>query len=126
MRGGMHVLVFENLKVCDAFDHRGRVCSTSRHHEGDEFLAVCVFFFLPGLGARCITVCEYNKGARHLARNPVRASNSKHIDIGHHFLPELVFKGEFAVVAVESEEQHADFLTKALAGTIFRFITGIL
>ena len=76
---------------------------------------------LPGLGSACITVFADNKGASHLAHNPVCASNSKHIDIGHHFLRELVFRGEFDIVAVESEQQHADFLMKALAGPDFRF-----
>ena len=81
---------------------------------------------MPGLGSAYITVFEDNKGTRHLAHNPVCASNSKHIDIiRHHFLRELVFRGEFDIAALESEQQHADFLTKALAGPVFRF-TGIL
>ena len=85
------------------------------------FLRYVWSFILPGLGSACITVFEDNKGARHLAHNPVCASNSKHIDFRHHFLRELVFRGEFDIVAVESEQQHADFLTKALAGPVFRF-----
>ena len=78
-------------------------------------------FISPGVGSAFITVFEDNKGARHLAHNPVCASHSKHIDIRHHFLRELVFRGEFDIVDVESEQQHADFLTKALAGPVFRF-----
>ena len=50
------------------------------------FLQYVWSFTLPGLGSACITVFEDNKGARHLAHNPVCASNSKHIDIRHHFL----------------------------------------
>ena len=84
------------------------------------FLRYVWSFILPGLGPACITILE-DKGASHLAHNPVCASNSKHIDIRHHFLRELVFRGEFHIVAVESERQHADFLTKALAGPVFRF-----
>ena len=45
------------------------------------------------LGSACITVFEDMRGARHLAHNPVCASNSKHIDVRHHFLRELVLKG---------------------------------
>ena len=78
-------------------------------------------FILPGLGSACITVFEDNKGVRHLDHNPVCASNSKHIDIRHRFLRELVFSGEFDIVAVESEQQHANFFTKALAGPGFGF-----
>ena len=80
---------------------------------------MCVI--LPGLGSAYITVFEDIKGARHLAHNPVCASNSKHIDIKHHSLRELAFRGEFDIVAVESERQHDDFLTKALARPVFRF-----
>ena len=85
------------------------------------FLRYVWSFTLPGLGSVCIMVFEDNKGARRLVHNPVCASNSKHIDVRHHFLRELVFRGEFDIVAVESEQQHADFLTKALAGPVFRF-----
>ena len=85
------------------------------------FLRYLWRFFSPGLCSACITVFEDNKWARHLAHNPVCASNSKNIDNRHHFLLELVFRGEFDIVVVESEQQHADFLTKALAGPVFRF-----
>ena len=115
------MLVFEDSKVRDAFDHRSRVRSTGRHHYGGDFLAVRVKFYLPGLGSACITVFEDNKGARDRAHNPVCAWNSKHIDIMHHFFRKLGFRGEFDIVAVASEQQHANFLTKALADSAFRF-----
>ena len=51
----------------------------------------------PGFGATCLTVFEDNEGARHLAQSPVRTSNSKHIDVRHHFLRELIFRGEFII-----------------------------
>ena len=44
----------------------------------------------PGFGATYMTVLADNEGARHLARNPVCTSSSKHIDVRHHFLRELV------------------------------------
>ena len=53
-------------------------------------------------------------GAIHLAKNPATTPNSKHIDIRHHFIRERVANGEFKVVYIPSEEQHADFLTKPL------------
>ena len=89
--------------------------------KGVIFFRYAWSFILPGLGSACITVFEDNKGARHLAHNLVCALNSKHIDIRHHYLKELLFRGEFEIVAVESEQQHADFSTKALAGKVFRF-----
>ena len=78
-------------------------------------------FLLPDFGDPCIQVFEDNSGAIQLGVNPVTNSNSKHIDVRHHFLRELVEKGEFEISHVESEYQHADFLTKPLCKDAFRF-----
>ena len=72
-----------------------------------------------GVGATCMTVFEDNEGTRHLLQNPVCTSRSKHIDVRHHFLRELVFRDGVAITYVESEEQHADYLTKPLANVAF-------
>ena len=55
-------------------------------------------------------VFEDDNGAIHMGANTVTNSNSKHIDVGHHFLRELVEKGDFAISHVQSKLQHADFL----------------
>ena len=55
----------------------------------------------------------------NLLLNPVSNANSKHIDVRHHFLRELVHQGDISVVHVPSEYQHADILTKALAFYLF-------
>lgn len=78
-------------------------------------------FLLPDFGDPCIQVFEDNKGAIQIAVNPVTNSNSKHIDVRHHFLRELVEKGEFEITHVRSEYEHADFLTKPLPKDAFRF-----
>ena len=78
-------------------------------------------FLLPDFGDPCIRVFEDNKGAIQMAVNPVTTSNSKHIDVRHHFLREHVENGEFEISHVESKYQHADFLTKPLAKDAFRF-----
>ena len=70
-------------------------------------------FIFRGL-VRCALRFEDNEGAKHLAQNPKCTSNSKHIDVRHHFLRELIFKGKFIIAHVETDEQHADFLTKPL------------
>ena len=46
-------------------------------------------------------------------------SNSKHIDVRHHFLRGLVRQGDISVNNVSSEYQHADILTKVLASDLF-------
>ncbi|CAN0504724.1 unnamed protein product [Laminaria digitata] len=69
----------------------------------------------------CIPVFEDNEGAVQLAQNPSTNSNSKHIDVRHHFLRELVGRKEIAITHVRSALQHADFLTKAITQDFFEF-----
>ena len=63
----------------------------------------------------CFPFFEDNQGAVQLSQNPVSNSNSKHIDVRHHFLRELVRLGDITASHVPSEYQHTDILTKALA-----------
>ncbi|CAB1113202.1 unnamed protein product [Ectocarpus sp. CCAP 1310/34] len=49
-----------------------------------------------------------------IAKHPISNSNSKHIDVRHHFLRQLVDEKEVEIIHVASKYQHADFLTKAL------------
>ncbi|CAB1109720.1 unnamed protein product [Ectocarpus sp. CCAP 1310/34] len=78
-------------------------------------------FMLPEAGMPCIPVFEDNPGAIQLAQNPISNSNSKHIDVRHHFIRELVDMKEISIFHVESAYQHADFLTKALHAGDFEF-----
>ena len=71
-------------------------------------------FIFPDGDVGCTTVYEDNVGALHLASNPATTPNSKHIDIRHHFIRERVANGEFRVVHVRSDLQHANFLIKPL------------
>ena len=76
-------------------------------------------FMLPGKGMPCFPIIEDNQGAVQLLQNPVSNSDSKHIDVCHHFLRELVCQRDISVSRVPSEYQHADILTKALAFDVF-------
>ena len=69
----------------------------------------------------CFPVFEDNQGAVQLAQNLVTNSNSKHIDVCHHFLQELFRQRDIKVVKVPYEFQHADILTNALAYDLFAF-----
>ena len=86
-------------------------------------------FMIPGKGMPCFPVFEDNRGALQLSKNTVSNSNSKHIDVRHHFLRELVRQGDIVVNHVSSEYQHADILTKVLAFDLFaihpRFLTNL-
>ena len=83
------------------------------------FLRQVWHFMIPGKGMPCFPVFEDNQGALQLSKNPVSNSNSKHIDVRHHFLRELVRQGDIIVNHVPSEHQHADILTKVLAFDLF-------
>ena len=78
-------------------------------------------FMLPSKVVPCFPVFEDNQSAVQLAQNTVTNSSSKHIDVRHHFLRELVRQRDIRVVQVPSEFQHADILTKALAFDFFAF-----
>ena len=78
-------------------------------------------FMLPQAGMPCIPMYEDNAGSIQIANNPVSNSNSKHIDVRHHFLRELVDRKEMEIIHVPSKYQHADFLTKALPEDLFVF-----
>ena len=70
-------------------------------------------FMLPGKRMSCFPIFEDNQGAVTLSQNPVSNSNSKHNDVRHHFLRELVRQGDISVKHIPSEYQHANILTKA-------------
>ena len=74
-------------------------------------------------------VFEDNQGALQISKNSVSSSNSKYINVRHHFLRELVRQGDIIVNHVPSEYQQADTLTKVLAFDLFaihrRFLTNL-
>ena len=60
-----------------------------------------------------------NVSAVALTKNPVMHGRTKHIEIKHHFIRELVAEGEIKLEVCKSEDQLADILTKALSPTKF-------
>jgi len=83
-------------------------------------------FMLPRVGMPCIPLFEDNEGAIQIAKHPISNSNSKHIDVRHHFLRELVERKEIEIIHVASQYQLADFLTKALPEREFEVHRGIV
>ena len=114
----MCVLAFENPKITLSTTEAEYVALASTIKEA-MFLRHMWSFIFPGFGTMCITVFKDNEGAKNLAQNPVCTSNSKHIDVRRHFLPEFICKGEFVITSVESDDKHADVLTKPPDYTAF-------
>ena len=55
-----------------------------------------------------------NHGAIKLAQNPITHSRSKHIDIKHHFVRDLVEREVIQLQYIPTDQNIADILTKAL------------
>ena len=76
---------------------------------------------LPDVGMQCIPAFANNEGAVSLAQNPITICNSKHIDVRHHFLRELVERKDTSVIYAVSTFQHAGFFTTTIAQFVFEF-----
>lgn len=68
--------------------------------------------------ARPTLYCD-NQSAIKLIRNPEFHQRTKHIDIRYHFIREKYFEGIFEPKYIETENQKADLMTKALAADKF-------
>jgi hypothetical protein len=60
-----------------------------------------------------------NTSAINISKNPVQHSQTKHIDIRHHFLRDLVESEVVFLSFIPTENQLADILTKPLYGSRF-------
>ncbi|CAL8138375.1 unnamed protein product [Prunus armeniaca] len=67
-----------------------------------------------GLAQSCFLIYCDNMSAIDISKNPVQHSRTKHIDIRHHFIRDLVEDKILTLEFVPSEKQLADILTKAL------------
>ena len=67
-----------------------------------------------------------NLSAINISKNPIQHSRTKHIDIRHHFIRELVEEKIIALEHVTTEMQLADIFTKALDANQFEFLRGKL
>jgi hypothetical protein len=60
------------------------------------------------------TVHDDNEGAGKLANNPMASNRTKHIDIKHHYIRELVDAKTVAVISVGTSSMLAHGMTKVL------------
>ena len=64
-------------------------------------------------------IFEDNIAAEKLSKNNIQHGRTKHIDIKHHFIREVVQSKQIEIKHIASSEMLADILTKALAFPIF-------
>ena len=61
-----------------------------------------------------LTVFCDNTSAINISKNLVQHSRTKHIDIRHHFIRDLVERKTMSLEYIDTEKQLADIFTKAL------------
>lgn len=74
--------------------------------------------FIKGLGFELpstLKIFNDNNGARKLAENPVFHARTKHIDVRHHFIREVLDSGILKIEYTPTEIMPADILTKGLS-----------
>jgi len=67
-----------------------------------------------------------NLSAINISKNPIQHSRTKHIDIRHHFITDLVEEKVMTLEYVDTEEQLADIFTEALDAKQFEKLRGKL
>ena len=124
-RGACFVALQDSDVYDDSLDYSGGVCDYVGQGEG-YFVFEAGLVFHVAEGMPCIVMYEDNEGAILVAKHPISNSNSKHSDVKHHFLRELVERKEIEIIHVASQYQHTDFLTKALPEREFECHRGIV
>lgn len=75
-----------------------------------------------GLSQGVMTVFCDNTSAINISKNPVQHSRTKHIDIRHHFIRDLVEDGVVALEFIPTQDQKADIFTKPLDSLRFEYL----
>lgn len=59
------------------------------------------------------------RGATELTQDPMTTSDSKRIDLRHHYIRELVARNDISIIHSVSDFQHADFPELGVAEGVF-------
>jgi hypothetical protein len=97
------------------------LCSASK-----DAIALAGLLSFLGFEQGPVTLFEDNAAAIRLASDPAACKRTKHIDVQYHFVREQVQAGRIGVVAVSTQLQHADVLTKALHAPKHHFHTAAI
>ncbi|CAM8947776.1 unnamed protein product [Rhodiola kirilowii] len=79
-----------------------------------------------GLDQNTMTLYCDNMSAISISKDPVQHSRTKHIDIRHHFIRELVEDKVISLIHMPTEKQLADILTKPLDAERFETLRSAL
>ena len=75
-----------------------------------------------GIRQKYLTIYCDNTSAINISKNPVQHSRTKHIEIQHHFIWELVEDGTLTLEFIHIDDQKTDLFTKPLDSKQFEFL----
>ena len=75
-----------------------------------------------GICQKHLTIYCDNTNAINISKNQVQHSKTKHIEIRHHFIRELVEDGTLTLEFIHTDDQKADLFTKPLDSKRFEFL----
>ena len=75
-----------------------------------------------GICQEHLTIYCDNTSAINISKNPVQHSRTKHIEIRHHFIRELVEDGTLTLEFIHTDDQKGDLFTKPLDSKRFEFL----
>ena len=75
-----------------------------------------------GIRQEHLTIYCNNTSAINISKNPIQHSRTKHIEIWHHFIRELVEDGTFTFEFIHTDDLKADLFTKPLDSKRFEFL----
>ena len=75
-----------------------------------------------GIRQKYLTIYCDNTSAINISKNPVQHSRTKHIEIQHHFIWELVEDGTLTLEFIHIDDQKTDLFTKPLDSKHFEFL----
>lgn len=86
-----------------------------------QLLWIKQMLFEYGINQESLVLYYYNMCAINISKNPMQHIQTKHIDIRHHFIRELVETEVITLEHVHSSVQLADILIWELLGLCFRY-----
>ena len=75
-----------------------------------------------GICQEHLTIYCDNTSAINISKNPIQYSRTKHIEIRHHFIKELIKDGTLTLEFIHTDDQKADSFTKSLDNKQFEFL----
>ena len=75
-----------------------------------------------GICQEHLTIYCDNTGAINISKNLAQHSRTKHIEIRHHFIRELVENDTLTLEFIHTDDQKADLFTKPLDSKQFEFL----